>query len=748
MPASREALATHPLSGEARDRLLARVAFEATWQRDLDSEALTWDEHFESIFGYRRSEVVPHVSWWRERVHPEDLERVEKAVADAIHSGECMWSNEYRFRRKDGTWAWVCSRGALERDGGGRAVRAIGAMIDISTLKETEARLWLFSEQIPARAAATDRDLRVVWDAGAGFPDSPSTVGKTIPELFADSPDRERVLLACRKALAGEWSRLQIDNGEAAAQMQVGPARDVSGNIIGVMGVTFDITERARAERALREAQRILVAAQRVGRIRAWEEDLRTGMVTLDRMGATSASDAAQFQQITNEEAWKAIHPGDFSRMMELRRRVIDGGGPFETEYRAVQPDGSGRTLLVRGELVRDAAGRPERMIGVSLDVTDRVQTEEEVRANQRLLRQVVDTLPVGVAVMDRAGNVVLVNPASSRIWGGDVIVLGPERWAKSKGWWHDSGRPIGPGEWASERALSRGETSIDELIDIENYGGERRIIENSAAPIRDGQNAIAGAVVVNQDVTEGRHADEELARRARQQAAVAQLSLSALKGDELQPLFDEAAALLATTLQLDRTMVLEALPDRSELVFRATAGSWTPDGTPVTVRTAPGFMNWFSLRAEAPVVVEDLAAETRFVPCEILCGQGVVSGINVPIPGKERPFGVLGAHSTRPRLFTEDEVNFVWSMAHVLATSIDQKRAAGELREKREQLRSLSGKLLEAQEAERRAVARELHDDFGQVLTALRLNLMRKERDDAESISLGDGASARMREP
>src|SRR5258708_37374290 len=122
--------------------------------------------------------------------------------------------------------------------------------------------------------------------------------------------------------------------------------------------------------------------------------------------------------------------------------------------------------------------------------------------------------------------------------------------------------------------------------------------MENSSAPIRDGQGAITGAVIVNQDVTERRRAEEEVARRARQQAAVAQLSLSALRGEELQPLFDEAAALLASTLQIDRSMVLESLPDRSELVFRAIAGSWKPGVAPsITVRTEPGFMNWFSLR-------------------------------------------------------------------------------------------------------------------------------------------------------
>ena len=747
MSAKRHPLAPLPFEGEARDRLLARVAFEATWERDLDSDAMSWDKSVESIFGYDPREVVSHLSWWRERVHPEDLERVEQAAAEVIRSGGGVWSNEYRFRRKDGSWAWVASRGAIERNGEGRAVRAVGAMIDISALKETEERLRLFTDQIPARATATDRDLRVVWDVGTGFPGSPSAVGKTVPELFADSPDREGVLEGCRKALAGESCKLQIDNGEAAAQLQLGPVRDLAGNVIGVTGVAFDVTERARAESALREAQRILLAAQRVGRIRAWEDDLRTGMVKLDPVGSAAGNGAGHFAQLTEEEAWKQIHPGDFPRMMELRRRIIEEGGPFETEYRLVQPDGTERNMLVRGELVRDAAGRPERVIGVSLDVTDRVRAEEEVRASQRLLQRVLDTLPLGVMVVDRAGNTVLSNPASSRIWGG-VIVSGPERWAKSKGWWHDSGKPISHGDWASERALAKGETSLKELLDIETYDGNRKIMENSSAPIRNGQGNIVGAVIVNQDVTESSRAEEEVARRARQQAAVAQLSLSALRGDDLQPLFDEAVVLVASTLQIDRAMVLESLPDRSELVFRASAGSWKPDVAPrVTVGTAPGLMSWFSLHAKAPVVIEDLPAETRFAPCEVLLGQSVTSGINVPIPGKERSFGILGAHSTSQRAFTKDEVNFVWSMAHVLATSIEQRRGADELREKREQLHALSGKLLEAQEAERRAVARELHDDFGQVLTAIKLNLMRSDRDETESISLVDGAIARMRD-
>ncbi len=124
-----------------------------------------------------------------------------------------------------------------------------------------------------------------------------------------------------------------------------------------------------------------------------------------------------------------------------------------------------------------------------------------------------------------------------------------------------------------------------------------------------------------------------------------------------------------------------------------------------------------------------------------------VKSGVAVPIAGRLRPFGAIEANTTVARVFSEDEVHFVWSIASVLATSIEQARATAEVREKREELQTLSRKLIEAQEAERLAIARELHDDFGQVLTALRLNLQRSGRDDRDNIALVDGAIARMRD-
>ena len=645
------------------------------------------------------------------------------------------------------------------------------------------------------------------------------------------------------------------------------PLRDRTGDVSGVIGLAVDVTERVRVEQALRATQRLLLDAHRIGRMWAWEEDVRTGMVNADLATPQGRGDVG-YQPRPRDEAWKAIHPDDLSRLNELRRKTIETGGPFETEYRQIGPDGQERIVMVRGEMVRDEAGRPERILGTALDITERKRAE----ANAQV---VLDTLPVGLQVLDRAANIIASNPASRRIWG-DVIV-GQERYERGVAFWHDSGKRIKREEWASQRALNSGETSLNELIDFVSFDGQHKTMRNSVAPMRDEQGQIIGAVVVNEDVTEqvraedalrknqrllveaqslgrvgsweedlvtgevqssaenqrlhfgeggrgekfedyaaaihpddlawmmqrraqllkgvpadieyrvvwpdgsvhwlfGRRtvlrdeqgrpvrihginaditdrkrAEEELGRRERQQAALAQLSHSALKGDGIQPLFEEASELVARTLGVDRGLVGEWVPEEGLVRVRASYGRWHAEEMQnMTSSTSPGLMSWFYMRSQTPVIVEDLPSETRFAPCEVLMKLGVKSTIAVRIGGRERPFGVLEVNTKTLRRFTQDEVNFVWSMASVLATCIEQRRMASELRDERERLQELSKRLLDAQEAERRAIARELHDDFGAMLSALKLNLQNERPGPnalEENLSLVDHAIQQVRD-
>lgn len=126
------------------------------------------------------------------------------------------------------------------------------------------------------------------------------------------------------------------------------------------------------------------------------------------------------------------------------------------------------------------------------------------------LLEQVLATLPVGVWIMDDQGRIVHGNPAGQQIWQGARYVPA-DRFGEYKGWWRSTGKRIEPEEWAAARAVRHGETSLNEEIEIECFDGTRKIILNSALPIRNEAGEVIGGIIVNVDITERVALEERL---------------------------------------------------------------------------------------------------------------------------------------------------------------------------------------------------------------------------------------------
>ncbi len=183
-----------------------------------------------------------------------------------------------------------------------------------------------------------------------------------------------------------------------------------------------------------------------------------------------------------------------------------------------------------------------------------------------------------------------------------------------------------------------------------------------------------------------------DLAARARQQAAAARLGQLALQEQDLEPVFDAIARELADVLEVEFTEVLALEPDADRLRLVAGTG-WRP-GTvgSAAVEAGAGSQAGYTLMALEPVIVRNLPTELRFSPPFLLTDHGVVSGMTVVVLGTPGPWGVLGAHSSTPRVFSPADVDLLSSVANVLAGAVERRRRLDAEREAHEVGRAFIG--------------------------------------------------------
>jgi PAS domain S-box-containing protein len=135
------------LSNE-RFQYVTKATFDAIWDSDLIKSDVYWGEGFSALFGYGLDELKLSGLSFKEFLHPSDANRINESFQTAISGSETNWNGEYQFRKADGKYAFVQDRAIIIRDETGNAVRAIGAMQDISRQKEEEQRLKLLESVV------------------------------------------------------------------------------------------------------------------------------------------------------------------------------------------------------------------------------------------------------------------------------------------------------------------------------------------------------------------------------------------------------------------------------------------------------------------------------------------------------------------------------------------------------------------------------------------------------------------------
>lgn len=517
---------------EAREEhalLVEGVRDYAIFLIDPEGRVATWNRGAERLKGWRREEIVgqPHAVLHR----PEDRaagrpERELRIAREAGHFEEEWW----RLRKDGTTFLAHVALSALYDDAGAlrgfvKVTRDVTARRNSeAALKASEARFRALFEAAPAAAYITaESDLAIVDCNRAAA----AMLGYGRDELRRmslrdiDAGQSEAQI----KARAAAIDELGVHRFETRHRARDGALRDVAISTVPISepdgrrlfySVVLDVTERNAAAAEIREA---------LAQLRAIYDSVPVGLCFQDRAlryvsvnEHLAAINGAPVSDHIGRTPREVIGPLA-ERLEPILREVIDTGAArhnVEVTGRTAAPGGE-RDWLCSYQPVRTADGA---ILGISvaiLDITElrRAQAAlaaalRDADAERRRLRTLLEALPAGVFLADAAGRIVEINAEARRIWGGAHAAAGVDEYKAYRGWRPD-GTPLAAADWALARALTAGETTAGEVVDIERFDGTRATILNNARPIRDAGGRIAGGVVAVLDITELRRAQDEV---------------------------------------------------------------------------------------------------------------------------------------------------------------------------------------------------------------------------------------------
>ncbi|MCR5883133.1 PAS domain-containing protein [Rhizobacter sp. J219] len=385
-------------------KLAVEAANITVWRHDLALDRFFYNDRGFRILGMPpRPEGISRAEL-RALIHPDDLPGIVASAEQSLLTDDPV-DVQARYRRIDGSWAHILTRRAVRRNDKGEPVEFIGVGLDITAQVERLREASELAErlQIAVNAAGVgvwSRDPdnpRATWNEQmfriTGRP--PHLGGPTREEWINEivHPDDRAAIRAARAAATRETMSLEHEcrivrpDGEVRWLVHR-VRRERRDGVLMVFGVTLDVTERVRAEMALRSVnERVALAARSVG-MGTWEWNVDTGEAVWDEAMFRLRGMPPQREALNAAQRLAMTHPDDVEGVKAALRQAARNTGPTSYEFRVVWPDGTIRWLASRSTPAPDAAGGSTKRIGVNWDVTESKKAEERQREHDLALRE------------------------------------------------------------------------------------------------------------------------------------------------------------------------------------------------------------------------------------------------------------------------------------------------------------------------------------------------------------------------
>ncbi|AUN99708.1 PAS domain S-box protein [Bacteriovorax stolpii] len=386
---------------------------------------------------------------------------------------------------------------------------------------------------------------------------------------------------------------------------------------------------------------------------------------------------AAQGRKLLVESFKKVMKSNRPDKMDILRYDIKNDTDKFETHF-----------WLVMNSPVLDMEGKILYIINQVEDVTNLVVekqgAEMALKESEKLFKLLVENLPIGVWLIDKQGHIFSENPAAIKIWGGDKKIP-IQNYNELQGWVYETGKKIESHEWASVRALEKGEICLNEVLRIKKFDGTYGVILNSAAPIKDERGQIIGALVQNQDIAEQKKYESEQKFQLNVSRILAEsLELDTNKlGKLLIPNFADCCVFYTTNLEEDVHLEFVAHKDSDKAIVLEEF-----------IRRYPRNSKYFQSIKEVlfegkPIVVSYLTNE-EFVEAfpdskdrSLYSALAIKSFISVPVVARGKSMGAVTlCFNDSGRRFDVNALPFCEEFANALALALDKARLYKEARE------------------------------------------------------------------
>ncbi|MEG4456949.1 PAS domain-containing protein [Microcoleus sp. N9_A1] len=679
-----------------RFQLATRAIDGMVFEWDLAANSVYRSEGLFSIVGVCPEDAPAEPEWWRERIHPVDLARLQ-AGRESILSAE-RYEIEYRVRHEDGRWIDVWERGCLIPNQQGEVTKIVGFTSDITKRKQTEAalrdretHLQLILDSAKDYAIFTlDTDGHfTTWNAGAermlGHAEA-EIVGEhgriifTPEDSAARRPELEMHLALTEGKGENERWHIRKDGSRFWGSGLVMPLRDAAGDVQGFLKIMQDKTERRQIEQALRQSEnRYRTLADGVPQL-MW---INTADGRLDFCNQHWLSYTGLIPELPlTVPVLELFHPEDLPTVVGTRSKAIAAGEAYEFECRVRRFDNTYRWHLARLVPIKDGEGQVLQWAGIGIDIDDRKQAEESLAESDRRFRFLAESLPHLIWNLDTAGELRFANQKWSEYLGMSYeeaaqnnweFVVPPSDFAEAFARWQEC--QITGQVYQVEFRLRRASDQME------------RWHLSRAVPIRDARGEIVEWIGTNTDIHDRKK--DQL-----NEQFLSGLQLRLPQSSNPAEMLWEAMSSLGEYLQVDRCIWYEvdtaagvAIVDRDwhQPGLASLAGTYqisdfkTAELTDICI-------------ANQPLVISDIANYPDTASfADKYDGLGIRALIDVPCLQGGRWVAVLAVTSQAVRNWQIDEVSLMQEVVARLWTVIQHARALQDLHESEDRFRALA---------------------------------------------------------